>query len=102
MNKNFSKQYENSISNITDGLTHRLAMNLLDTKVSQNLIPSATLTGYKDATAGIYDKYWRYSTDQEADYLAGVQAAINNGASIEQYIECDIEKGVGTYGKNTT
>lgn len=83
----FQKQYENEVTIITDGLTHGTAKKVLEAKVKLGILNRATLTGYIDCCTGIYDKYWRYSTNSESEYLMGVQAAINNGACIEQYIE---------------
>ena len=89
MNKDFQAQYSNEITAITDGLTHKMAIMILTAKEKQGLISHATLVGYRDCVAGIYDKIWRYgrAAHQEPQYLQGVQAAINNGAHIEQYIE---------------
>ena len=84
---NFSKQYSNEITAITDGLSHGQAVKILETKERRGLLPYAVIVGYRDAVGGVYDKYWRYSAFGEKDYCAGVQAAIKNGACIETYIE---------------
>ena len=83
----FSKQYSNEITTITDGLTHGQAVNVLERKERCGLLQQVVIIGYKDAVCGVYDKYWRYSTSRDPEYLMGVQAAINNGACIETYIE---------------
>lgn len=85
--KNFNKQYDNAITKITDGLAHSSAIWVLEVKMKQGLVSNAAWVGYRDASIGYYDKYWRYSTNQENEYLMGVRAAINNGAVIENYIE---------------
>lgn len=87
MNKKFNQQYRNEIATITDAMPHRQAIKVLEQKHRAGLIMPAALVGYRDAVGGTYDKYWRYSPIGEVDYQAGVQAAINNGASIERYIE---------------
>ena len=88
MNTNFYKQYENQITELTDGMEHDEAVELLSKLFKGGFINEATLTGYKDcAYSKIYDKFWRYETKSEPQYLQGVQAAINNGGIVEQYIE---------------
>jgi hypothetical protein len=87
MNNNFCKQYTNETTVITDGLTHAMALKILTLKREHSLVSDATVTGYRNAVAGYYDKYWRYETHREPEYLQGVQAAINNGACIEHFIE---------------
>lgn len=45
--------------------------------------------GFKDAMAGCYDKWYRYnSKDNGFSYDCGFKAARNDGASINQIIEC--------------
>lgn len=87
MNNKFNKQYDNKIADITDGLDHTKALGILTSKEKIGQVTMATIVGYRDAVGGYYDKYWRYDTNQEPEYLMGVQAAINNGAVIENYIE---------------
>lgn len=80
-------QYSNEITLITNGLTHKQAVRVLEAKVKAELIHPYVLCGYRDCVEGFYDKWYRYSTDHEQQYLWGAQAAINNGACIEHYIE---------------
>jgi len=91
-NRKFEQHYANPIAYITDGLLHRQAISILKTKAAARLIDEAAVVGYRDCVAGFYDKFWRYQTKQELFYLHGVQAAINNGASIEAYIELDFSR----------
>lgn len=77
----------NSIAIITDGLTHKQALRVLETKAKKGLIHPYAVCGYRDAVTGYYDKWYRYFTKSETEYLHGAQAAINNGAVIEHFIE---------------
>ena len=90
--------FENAITPLTNGLDHEAALELIGSIVDSGLISQAYLIGYKDAAySGVYDKYWRYSTHQEDEYLAGSQAAMNNGAVVDQMIEV-AENIVFSYG----
>jgi len=63
MNRNFQKQYQNDITQ------------------------TYVLRGYNDVAFGkVYDKWYRYETRHEHEYLMGAQAAINNGGVVENYI----------------
>jgi hypothetical protein len=96
MNTNFTKQYINPITVITDGLTHKQKQSAsLKPNTTQGLIGNAKLIGYRNGYAGYHDKYWRYDTNQETQYLHGVHAAINNGESIEHFIECESTRMMG-------
>lgn len=88
MNENFSDYFQNELTPVTNGLEHDAAVELLEKLVAWGFMSQAYLIGYKDAAySGVYDKYWRYSTSQEPEYLAGSQAAMNNGAEVTQMIE---------------
>jgi hypothetical protein len=87
VNRKFTRHYTNSVTVITDALEHKTSLSVLNTKVKAGLLKPAVLAGYRDAVAGVYDKHWRYNTSHESHYLRGVQAAINNGAVINTYLD---------------
>lgn len=89
LNKRFAPQHANYVAVITDGLHHRQAVSVLTAKVAAGLLEEAALAGYRDCVVGIYDLFWRYRSDDELSYSFGVQAAVNNGAVVKQYKECD-------------
>ena len=44
--------------------------------------------GFKDASAGYYDKWYRYNRkDEGSRYDFGVKAALDQGAVLEHFIE---------------
>ena len=55
----------------------------------RELIHKYVINGYKDASAGYYDKWYRYNTECEDAYLTGVLLAQYRGFIAENIIECN-------------
>lgn len=56
--------------------------------IGRDLLHKYVIKGYNDTCAGYYDKWYRYNTNCEDEYLVGSLLAQKRGYVINNIIEC--------------